>query len=237
MATQIKFGTSGWRAIVADEFTVANVKRAVTGIARYVAGTGKADPKLVVGRDPRFMGETFVEIAATILESYGITPLVISEPAPTPAIAWEVIRQKADGAINFTASHNPAEYNGIKFSTPDGAPALPEFTEQIEAAIVKADEDGGAAPAGVKKAERKAIEVKSHYLARIKELVDFKAIRERGLKVAFDPMWGASRGYSNVVLRGRRNSSARWCMTRATCCLADTRRSRMESCSTNCARR
>jgi phosphoglucomutase len=163
-------------------------------------GTGKNDPKLVVGRDPRFMGETFVEIAAKILEDYGITPLVISEAAPTPAIAWEVIRQKADGAINFTASHNPAEYNGIKFSTPDGAPALPEFTSRIEAAVVKADEDGGGAPVGVKKAERKLIEVKSNYLARIKELVDFKAIRERGLKVAFDPMWGASRGYSNVVL-------------------------------------
>ena len=201
MAAQIKFGTSGWRAIVADEFTVANVKRAVTGIARYVAGTGTPDPKLVVGRDPRYMGETFVAIAATILENYGITPLVISEAAPTPAIALEVIRQKADGAINFTASHNPAEYNGIKFSTPDGAPALPEITHQIEAAVVKADEDGGAAPAGVKKAERKAIEVKSHYLDRIQELVDFKAIRERGLKVAFDPMWGASRGYSNVVLQ------------------------------------
>ncbi len=200
MATQIKFGTSGWRAIVADEFTVANVKRAVTGIARYVAGSGKIGPKLVVGRDPRYMGETFVDIAATILESYGITPLVISEPAPTPAIAWEVIRQKADGAINFTASHNPAEYNGIKFSTPDGAPALPEFTQQIEAAVVKSDEDGDAAPEGAKRAERRAIEVKSHYLNQIKALVDFKTIRERGLKVAFDPMWGASRGYSNVVL-------------------------------------
>jgi len=200
MATQIKFGTSGWRAIVADEFTVANVKRAVTGIARYVASTGKTAPTLVVGRDPRYMGESFVDIAATILESYGITPLVISDPAPTPAIAYEVIRQKAEGAINFTASHNPAEYNGIKFSTPDGAPALPEFTSQIEAAVVKADEDGGAPPAGTKKAERKAIEVKSHYLKRIKEMVDFKAIRERGLKVAFDPMWGASRGYSNIVL-------------------------------------
>ena len=87
MATPIKFGTSGWRAIVADEFTVANVKRAVTVIARYVAETGKSDPKLVVGRDPRFMGETFVEIAAKLLEDYGITPLVISEAAPTPAIA------------------------------------------------------------------------------------------------------------------------------------------------------
>ena len=201
MATQIKFGTSGWRAIVADEFTVANVQRAVTGIARYVVSTGKADPKLVVGRDPRYMGERFVDIAATILENHGITPLVITEAAPTPAIAYEVIRQKADGAINFTASHNPAEYNGIKFSTPDGAPALPEITKEIEAAIVRADEDGVATPAGVKKAGRKAIEVKSHYLERIKELVDFKAIRESGLKVAFDPMWGASRGYSNIVLQ------------------------------------
>jgi alpha-D-glucose phosphate-specific phosphoglucomutase len=201
MATQIKFGTSGWRAVVADEFTVANVKRAVTGIAGYVAATGKTDPKLVVGRDPRYMGETFVNIAATVLESYGITPLVISEPAPTPAIAWEVMRQKADGAINFTASHNPAEYNGIKFSTPDGAPALPEITTQIEAAVVRADEDGGAAPEGAKKVARQEIEVKSHYLARLKELVDFKLIRERGLKIAFDPMWGASRGYSDVVLR------------------------------------
>src|ERR1017187_8356993 len=85
MSAQIKFGTSGWRAIVADEFTVANVKRAVTGIARYVAGTGTPDPKLVVGRDPRYMGETFVAIAATILENYWITRLVISDPAPTPA--------------------------------------------------------------------------------------------------------------------------------------------------------
>lgn len=200
MATQIKFGTSGWRAVVADEFTVANVKRAVTGIARYVAGTGVSDPKLVVGRDPRYMGETFVDIAATILESYGIAPLVVSEPAPTPAIAWEVIRQKTDGAINFTASHNPSEYNGIKFSTPDGAPALPEFTSQIEAAIVQADKDLGVPPAGIKRAKRKAIEVKSNYLARIKEVVDFKVIHDRGLRVAFDPMWGASRGYSNVVL-------------------------------------
>ncbi len=216
MATAIKFGTSGWRAIVADEFTVANVRRAVSGIARYVRSTGSANPKLVVGRDPRFMGETFVEIAASILESYGITPLVISDAAPTPAIAWEVIRQKADGAINFTASHNPAQYNGIKFTTPDGAPALPEITSRIEAAIVQAnhvqadnvqadnthaDQEGGAAPAGVKRAVRQSIEVKSPYLARLREIVDFKTIRESGLRVAFDPMWGAGRGYSDTVLR------------------------------------
>jgi phosphoglucomutase len=88
MPAQIKFGTSGWRAIVADEFTVANVKRAVRGIARYVRRTGASDPRLVVGRDPRFLGETFVSVAADVLESYGITPLVVSDPAPTPAISW-----------------------------------------------------------------------------------------------------------------------------------------------------
>jgi phosphoglucomutase len=200
MATEIKFGTSGWRAVIADEFTVANMKRAVTGIARYVSGTGSSAPRLVLGRDPRFLGERFVDIAAGILESYGIQPLVISDPAPTPAIAYEVIRLKTDGAINFTASHNPAEYNGIKFSTPDGAPALPEFTSKIEAAVLQADADGGAPPTGVARAQRTAIEVKSHYLARLKELVNFKPIRQSGMKVAFDPMWGASRGYSDTLL-------------------------------------
>ena len=131
MSTQIKFGTSGWRAIIADDFTVANVRRAVTGIGRYVASQKSSGARVIVGRDPRYMGERFVEIAAEVLEAFGILPLIISEPAPTPAIAYQVIRLKADGAINFTASHNPPEYNGIKFSTPDGAPALPEVTRKI----------------------------------------------------------------------------------------------------------
>ncbi len=123
MPTQIKFGTSGWRAVMAEEFTFANVRRAVTGIARYVAGQKPEGARVLVGRDPRFLGETFCDMAAQILIQHGITPLVITQAAPTPAIAFEVIRLRADGAINFTASHNPPEYNGIKFSTPDGAPA------------------------------------------------------------------------------------------------------------------
>src|SRR2546427_11981555 len=135
MATQIKFGTSGWRAIVAEEFTFANVRRAVTGIARYVSGQKPSGARVIVGRDPRFLGETFCSIAAEILAAHGITPLVIEDAAPTPAIAYAVIQQRTDGAINFTASHNPPEYNGIKFSTSDGAPALPEVTKRIEAEI------------------------------------------------------------------------------------------------------
>ena len=123
MTTQIKFGTSGWRAVMAEEFTFANVRRAVSGIARYVVSQKPAGAKVIVGRDPRFLGETFCSMAAEILSSYGITPLVIAEAAPTPAISYAVIQSRADGAINFTASHYPPEYNGIKFSTPDGAPS------------------------------------------------------------------------------------------------------------------
>ncbi len=142
MTTQIKFGTSGWRAVMAEEFTFANVRRAVAGIARYVVSQKPKSAKVIVGRDPRFLGETFCAMAAEILSAHGIAPLVIAEAAPTPAISYAVTQAKADGAINFTASHNPPEYNGIKFSTPDGAPALPEVTHRIEAEIVAADASG-----------------------------------------------------------------------------------------------
>src|SRR5579864_4750007 len=104
--TEIKFGTSGWRGVMADDFTLANVRRAVTGIARYVVSKRPSGAKVIVGRDPRFLGETLVATAEGILAEQGITPLVINEPAPTPAISYEVMARRADGAINFTASHN-----------------------------------------------------------------------------------------------------------------------------------
>src|SRR5215510_10956179 len=193
MTTQIKFGTSGWRAIIAEEFTIANIRRAVTGIARYVVGEKASRAQIIVGRDPRYMGERFVEVATEILATAGIKPLVIPEPAPTPAIAFEVIRLKTEGAINFTASHNPAEYNGIKFSTPDGAPALPEVTKKIEAEVLAGDTDT-TAPMGHAASEK--IEVKSDYLNRLREIIDLAAIKKGGVKVAFDSLHGASRGYS-----------------------------------------
>ena len=200
MAIQIKFGTSGWRAIVAEEFTFANVRRAVTGIARYVA---KQNPKatLIVGRDPRFLGEAFVATAADILSAHGVTPLVISDAAPTPAISWEVMRRKTGGAINFTASHNPPEYNGIKFSTSDGAPALPDVTKQIEAEIAGLGEEVEPVKPGPQHPKTENIDIKDHYLARLKEVIDLAAIKKSGLKVVYDPLWGAARGYPDFLLR------------------------------------
>ena len=196
MVTQIKFGTSGWRAVMAEEFTLANVRRAVNGIARYVKSQKPQGARVIIGRDPRFLGETFCSMAADILASDGITPLVIAEAAPTPAISHAVIHEKADGAINFTASHNPPEYNGIKFSTPDGAPALPEVTKQIEAHIAVEGSTGNG-----NKVAGNSLDVKPAYLARLREIVDLLAIKKAGLRVVFDPLWGAARGYSDALLR------------------------------------
>src|ERR1035441_1622038 len=205
MATQIKFGTSGWRAVMAEEFTFANVNRAVHGIARYVASqqSNGAKVKVIVGRDPRFLGESFCAVAAGILSSYGITPLVIAEPAPTPTISYAVIQSKADGAINFTASHNPPEYNGIKFSTPDGAPSLPEVTQAIEREIAAFDANPQTPPTTKADAQSQSqsIDPRRMYLSRLREIVDLDVIKKTGIKIAFDPMWGSARGYSDAFLR------------------------------------
>ncbi len=197
MSKAIKFGTSGWRAIVADEFTVANIRLAVAGIAAYVK-TQPEPHRVLVGRDPRFLGESFVDIAAQVLVGAGITPIVIPEAAPTPAIAYAVRQMKTSGAINFTASHNPPEYNGIKFSTHDGAPALPEVTKQIEAAIAGIT-DHTSIPN--KKSAFETADVKPAFLKRLAELVSLKAVAKSGIKVVYDPFWGAGRGYSCHVLR------------------------------------
>ena len=201
MPTQIKFGTSGWRAVMAEEFTFANVRRAVTGVARYVAAQKPRGARLLVGRDPRFLGESFCDLAAQILIQHGITPLVIAQPAPTPAIAFEIIRLRTDGAINFTASHNPPEYNGIKFSTPDGAPAMPEVTRQIEASVPGEGVEPPALPPRATPPVKEAVDVRPAYLARLQEIVDLEAIRKAGLKVAYDPLWGAARSYPDRLLR------------------------------------
>ncbi len=112
----IKFGTSGWRGLIADDFTFANVRLAVTAIAEHVKAKAKS-PTILVGYDTRFYSEEFSQLAVDILQQHGIRTLLCETFTPTPAIAFEIMRRKLDAAINFTASHNPAQYHGLKFSS------------------------------------------------------------------------------------------------------------------------
>ena len=132
----IHFGTSGWRGIIAEDFTFPNVRLAAAGIANYLLAD-KGKPRVIVGYDTRFLSEKFAAAAAETLGSHGVECYLGTGPDPTPALAHEIIHSRLDGGVNITASHNPAQYNGLKFSSADGAPALPEVTREIEGYVAK----------------------------------------------------------------------------------------------------
>src|SRR5271169_1015554 len=184
MTATITFGTSGWRAIIAEDFTFANVRLATEAIGGHVCSRN-ARPTLIVGHDPRFFGEEFSLTAAQILREHGIRVLLCEGATPTPAIAYEITRRKVDGAINFTASHNPAEYHGLKFSGPDGGPALPEVTRDIEARAARlfasAKPSGSSFPSPHDEHVFEQIDLASAYLDRLNELVKFDIISKGGL--------------------------------------------------------
>src|SRR5262249_48943181 len=143
--TAIRFGTSGWRAVIAEEFTFANARRVVASIARFLAEEGHQGSLVLVGYDTRFLAKRFASQAAGILEAEGFLAEISSGPVPTPVLAFEIRRRGAVGAVNFTASHNRPQYLGIKFSNADGTPALPETTKRIEQRIARTGEVAEAA--------------------------------------------------------------------------------------------
>ncbi len=199
----IHFGTSGWRAVIGDEFTFANVRLAVAAIAEHARSRSRA-PTLIVGYDTRFLSEEFARTAAEVLRARGIRVLLCDAAAPTPAIACEILRRKADGAINFTASHNPAEYHGVKFSGADGGPARPEVTRDIEARVARlagrATTRAAEAPPNHFANGFEKISPREPYLARLAELVHFGAIRQAKLNLVCDTLHGCGAGYLDRVL-------------------------------------
>jgi phosphoglucomutase len=196
MTAAIKFGTSGWRAIVAEDFTFANVRLAVAAIAEHVRSQNPK-PTLIVGHDTRFFGAEFSQTAAQILREHGVRVLLCEGATPTPAIAYEIRCRKTDGAINFTASHNPAEYQGLKFSGPDGGPALPEVTRDIEARAAKLRE---RAPAKANGDAFEKIDPRDSFLERLGQLVNFEAMRKAKLSVVTDALHGCGAGYLDRAL-------------------------------------
>jgi phosphoglucomutase len=197
---KIKFGTSGWRAIIADEFTFANVRLATEAIGRYVRRSNPS-PTILIGYDPRFASDRFALEAARVLSSQNINALLCSSFVPTPAVAWTIIQRKLDGAINMTASHNPGEYNGLKFSTSDGAPALPEVTSAIEREIESLQAAGWDFTAKPQESRITPIDIGPPYLADLGTKVDLKKIRDANLPLAYDALHGCGAGYLDRLLQ------------------------------------
>jgi alpha-D-glucose phosphate-specific phosphoglucomutase len=209
MATAIKFGTSGWREIIARGFTFDNVRLATQGIADHLKAEMRAPnsplagrkPVMILGHDTRFLGREFTLAAAEVLAANGIEPLLCDRDTPTPVIAHTIRQRQAIGGINLTASHNPAEYQGLKFSTYNGAPATPDVTRVIEANIVRlqaANWSFPAAPFGSFTCQ--TFNPQPDYFKQLRKLIDFAVIKKARLKVAVDISYGTAHGYLDVLL-------------------------------------
>ena len=192
---EIKFGTSGWRGIIADDFTFGNVRLAAQGIADYLKEI--KGESIVVGYDTRFLSEEFAKAVAEVMAGNGIEVHFSRYDIPTPVISFEILDKKFDGGINITASHNDYMYNGLKFSNSKGAPALPEETKKIEENIAKRkgrkiktlDFDDGVLKGIIK------IFDKTNYLDNIRKLVDFEKIKEKYVNVVYEPFFATGRRY------------------------------------------
>ena len=198
----IAFGTSGWRAVIADEFTFANVRLVALAIARYLKAQGLEDRKVVVGYDTRFMSDLFAQQAGAVITHEGIPVIYSKRDVPTPVIAFTTIDRKAAGAINITASHNPYQYNGLKFSPNTGAPAPPAVTQAIEEEIHKLQSQHlQLAPAEPIESLFQEDDFAPAYIQDIGAKIDLSTLAASPQKVAYNPLWGTGRGYVDRVLR------------------------------------
>ena len=186
----IHFGTSGWRAIIGDEFTFSNVRKVSWAIAKYIRDRRLQNKGIIVGYDTRFLSGEFARVCARTIAAGNIKVFLTVRDTPTPVIAYQILERKAAGAINITASHNPPQYNGIKFSSAYGGPASIKVTEEIERNIRRR-----VSLSSGKKSPIKMFDPRPAYLARIKQLVNFRAIRKAGLRIGVDVLHGTGRGY------------------------------------------
>ncbi|HEY3860982.1 MAG TPA: phosphoglucomutase/phosphomannomutase family protein [Verrucomicrobiae bacterium] len=206
----IKFGTAGWRALIARDFTFASVRVASQAVADYLkAGLADSDsgfkgraPQVLIAYDCRFLGRSFALAVAEVFAANGLTPLVSERDTPTPVLAFAIRQRKAIAGINITASHNPPDYSGFKVSRCDGAGAPPETTQPIEAAIARLQKENWTFPAAIIGTfSCKNFNPRAEYFRQIRKLADFSSIKKARLKVAVDLMHGCGRGYLDALLR------------------------------------
>ncbi len=199
----IKFGTGGWRAVIADEFTKANIRLLTAGLCRLMEKEGHSGAEICVGYDRRFLSKESAHWAAEVLAGYGFRPFVINRSSPTPLIMFTVKAKNMPYGIAITASHNPAIYNGIKIFTAGGRDADQTVTARIEEQIAQVDEKtiksvdyDEAVAAGIVKEGTTANE----YIDSILAMIDTESIKHAQLKVALDPMYGVSQTSLRTIL-------------------------------------
>ena len=192
----IKFGTDGWRAVIAKEFTFENVRRVGKAIALYLKKHGKDNCPLIIGYDPRFMAEDFASTVADICAAAGIHVLMVQKDTPTPVIAFSVKDKKACGAVMLTASHNPPEYLGIKFIPEYAGPAFPEIAKEIEELSNSSVEIRSGTLGTIER-----FDPDEAYEKYITKFVDFETIKKAKLNLVYDPMHGSGRILLTGLLR------------------------------------
>ncbi len=204
MSTIIKFGTDGWRGVIAEDYTFDNVRRCAQGFANYLAGSGKQGQSVVVGHDRRFGSEHFAAAAADVLAANGFKVWLTDSATPTPVISYAVVDKKAAGAVNITASHNPPTDNGFKVRDENGGAIDPEGLKKIEALIPDSAEEVKRMAYSVGEAEGKIVRFDAAvaYIEHLKDLIDLGPIKDAGLTVMVDSMWGNGAGWFPRLLAG-----------------------------------
>ena len=207
MPSEIKFGTDGWRAIIADEFTFENVRKAAQGLAGEMLATGSAASGAMIAWDTRYASDRFAEATAEVLTGNGIRCVLATRPAPTPAASFSVIDHKAGGGVMITASHNPGTYNGLKVKSDQGGSAPPEMISRIEDEIERV-ESGEVAVKQISLDEAEAsglltrFDPTGPYLEQLQKVVEIEPIKQARLKVVIDSMYGSGGGLFPRLLSG-----------------------------------
>jgi alpha-D-glucose phosphate-specific phosphoglucomutase len=198
----IKFGTDGWRAIIAEEFTFDNVVLVTKAIAAYIKTVYDPSKPVIVGYDTRFMADKFAKKAAETLSEYGLNVMLSDSYSPTPAIAFAAKNLNSAGALMFTASHNPAEYCGIKYIPDYAGPASKDITDVIVENVTKLQADNTQIlPDSQFKGNIDIFSPKKAYLSEIKKFIDIEKIKNAGIKAVVDPMYATARGYIDELLK------------------------------------
>ena len=196
----IKFGTSGWRGIISDTFTFANVEIAAHAVAQHLNENPPTNAKkrLIVGHDTRFLSREFATRCAEIAARYGFEVWLTDRDAPTPVISHSIRTHRACGGINITASHNPPEWNGLKFNESNGAPCLPETAQAIEGKAEILSHQPSAVARKTKGV--RVFDPMPPYVAQLRKLVDFPALKRHRKRAVVDLMFGTGRGYLDALL-------------------------------------